>query len=71
MELKSWPESSQVSITWYFPDTQALRVNFRTGAEYRYDKVPREVWEKLKNATSIGKFINSEIKGKYEFVKTN
>ena len=39
-------------------------------SRYRYDGVPAEVWEELKQAESLGSFINKHIvKGDYDFVK--
>ena len=66
---KTWTNSSQVARTKQLPDTSTLVVEFKNGGTYQYSNVPAEVWEASLNAESIGKFIGSEIKGKYEFKK--
>lgn len=63
--FKEWPASTQVSATIYKGST--LTVVFRTGSIYQYAVVPAKVWENLQQATSIGTFLNKEIKGAYEF----
>lgn len=44
-----------------------LEVEFTNGSIYQYNKVPSEVYYALLNAESKGKFLNSNIKGKYEY----
>lgn len=51
----------------YSPEAQILTVTWlRNGTTTNYHAVPAAVWEAAKQAESIGKFYNSEIKGKYE-----
>ena len=67
---KSWVGlSSQVMTTSYNPETKVMRVTFNTSGTYAYSNVPEEVWNESLKATSIGKFINSYIKNKYDFKK--
>ena len=60
------------SVIHHFIYDQAksrLRVFFLSGITYDYMNVPRELYEKLRNALSKGKFLNKHIKGKYPFEK--
>lgn len=66
---KTFTNSSQVDSIEYFADDKKMRVVFKTGATYDYFNVPKDVYERAEQAESIGKFINSEIKGKYEYKK--
>ena len=44
-----------------------LLVEYLSGVQYKYKGVPKELYEKLLEADSKGRFMNSEIKGKFEF----
>jgi hypothetical protein len=46
-----------------------LRVFFISGIAYDYINVPGDLYEKLRQALSKGKFLNEHIKGKYPFEK--
>lgn len=46
---------------------EGLIVEFNSGAKYKYKGVTEETYKKLLEAESKGRFINSEIKNKYEF----
>ncbi len=46
-----------------------LRVVFISGIAYDYLNVPKDMYEKLKNAFSKGEFLNKHIKGKYPYEK--
>lgn len=64
---KTFTNSSQVSQINYVPDEKIMGVTFLTGKRYQYFDVPKEVFERAKSAESIGKFLNSEVKNKYEY----
>lgn len=64
---KSFTNSSQVSLIEYKDGN--LEVLFLTGKKYRYHTVPKEIWQRALAAESIGKFLNSEIKGKYTYAQ--
>lgn len=64
---KKIENSSQVSLIEYKDGN--MEVLFLTGKKYRYHTVPKEIWEKALAAESIGKFLNSEIKGKYTYTQ--
>lgn len=46
-----------------------LFVTFSKGTEYLYKNVPNEIYEDLVKAESVGKFLNMNVKGKYEYVQ--
>lgn len=68
MEIKIW-ESSTVHLTEYNSENQTLKVEFKNGNIYEYYKVPLNVWESLLEADSIGKYLNTHIKGAYDYKK--
>lgn len=49
--------------------SNVMIVTFNNGGKYAYLDVPENIWKLSLVTTSIGKFINSSIKGKYEFKK--
>lgn len=63
---KDWPNSSNIATTQYNEVTNHLDITFKNGLRYRYYDVPASEWETLKDAESIGKYINTRIKGHYQ-----
>lgn len=64
------PGSTCFSSIGYDSGTGTLVVTFRdSGASYAYDEVPKSVWNKLKNADSMGGYYNKNIKGQYDCTK--
>ena len=61
--------SSVVAAIRYDEKTSKLRVIFQSGNIYDYIKVPEEVYNNMKRASSKGEFLNKEIKPNYEFEK--
>lgn len=60
-------ESSNVAaVAWHGGD---LFVRFHSGGTYRYEGVPRGVFESLLAAPSKGKFLAAHVKGRYEYAK--
>lgn len=59
-------ESSSVSAVGYDPATFELEVEFRNGRSYRYQLVPIAVYRLLLQAPSIGKFVNEQLKPRFE-----
>ena len=51
----------------YDKEKQILRVEFGSGSIYNYLDVPESVYKEMKDAPSVGRFFNSEIKDKYGF----
>ncbi|MBP6421585.1 MAG: KTSC domain-containing protein [Propionivibrio sp.] len=61
-------KSSQVKAFGHDPATNTLAVEFNSGV-YHYAGVPAEVFEEMKKAESVGRFLGQSIKGKFEFSK--
>ena len=67
MELTS-VKSSQISSIGYSDEHKVLAIEFiRNDALYYYADVEKEVFERMLEAESVGRFLGSEIKGKYEY----
>lgn len=62
-------ESSNVESIGYDESAQILRVKFISGGTYDYKNVPVMEYEQLKNASSIGSYLNRNIKGSYAYDK--
>lgn len=43
-----------------------LIVEFKNGRKYKYEKVPKELVEAFEKSESKGKFLNQNIKNKFE-----
>ena len=65
MKLLEVINSSSVKRIEYDEDKFELSVKYTSGATYKYMGIKPEVYDKLVLAESKGKFIASEIKGKY------
>jgi len=62
--------SSNVEAVGYDPASQELHVRFLgTGQTYVYYEVPEWVFEELKNAASIGSYLNRQVKGRFQHAK--
>jgi len=59
--------SSVVAAMHYDAGKEVLRVIFVSGMIYDYKDVPEKVYKEMKTSTSKGTFLNTKIKGKYEF----
>ena len=68
-EREDMPEvsSSAVNRVEHDPDSGRLQIWYSGGDRYSYFDVPREKYEALLAAPSIGAFVNSEIKPHYRF----
>ena len=68
-EWISTPQSSNVAGFCYYDSTQVLTVELNSGTRYNYYDVPNHIYEGMKTAESIGKYLNSEIKGHYRYAR--
>lgn len=59
--------SSNLHSIQYEPSTQVLTVYFLNGTAYNYYDVSAAVWANFQTAASKGKFLASNIKGKYSY----
>lgn len=62
-------KSSNISFAEYDPFMKILSITFSTNTKYEYIDVEQEIFDELKEATSAGKYFNTQIKGKYLFLK--
>ena len=72
--LQDTPNSDCFSAIGYDAETETLVVIFRhnnggKGAKYAYYDFPADMWERFTAADSLGRFLNKEIKGHYEYEK--
>ena len=63
--------STVVKAMQYDAQTHTLRIMYVSGIVYDYKDVPADVYEAMKISGSKGIFLNTQIKGKYEFEKVN
>jgi hypothetical protein len=59
--------SSMASTISYNEETQELIITYNSGKSYAYAGVTEDVAVGVSNAASVGEFINSEIKGRYQY----
>ena len=53
----------------YNADSETLKIIYVSGNVYDYLKVPPQVYEAMRSATSKGTFLNKQIKGHYRYKK--
>lgn len=61
--------SSTIESVAHDPDTRSMEVKFKSGSTYRYDGVPAELHGDMMQSSSVGKFLNDNIKGRYSHEK--
>lgn len=61
--------SSNIEAIGYDPATQELHVRFLTSGTYVYYNVEEWVFDELMQADSKGIYLNSNIKGRYDYAK--
>ena len=61
--------SSNVAAVGYDPNTMTLEVEFRNGAVYQYFDVPETVYHDLVSASSVGRYLNQNIKASYRYAQ--
>lgn len=60
-------KSSNLRRIVYSRSIQELRVEFKSGALYRYDGVPKRIAKEMFTASSMGRYLHYRIKGKYPY----
>lgn len=61
--------SSTVVSAGYDEGSRAMEIEFVGGAVYRYDGVPRRVFEELLAADSVGRYFNEQVRDVYAFTR--
>ena len=60
-------DSSNVAAVGYEEDSQTLQVAFNNGSTYQYFDVPQAIFEGLLGASSVGQYLNQNVKGAYRY----
>jgi hypothetical protein len=53
----------------YDNTSRTLEVQFKTGTVYQYFDVPQQVYNELIHASSIGGYINANLKGHFRYAR--
>ena len=61
--------SSHVASVGYDLNTMTLEVEFRNGAVYQYFDVPETEYQHLMSASSVGTYLNQNIKASYRYAQ--
>lgn len=59
--------SSNVASIGYDEDSSTLEIEFNNGTIYQYFDVPNNIFEGLRNSSSIGGYLAANIKGVYRY----
>lgn len=62
-------KSSQVKAHGHCAATNTLCVEFKSGGTYHYQNFSAQDYEALRKAESVGKYLQSNVKGKFKFAK--
>lgn len=62
-------ESSNIEQVGYEEESETLQVEFKNGGMYQYFDVPQHVYEELRDADSVGRYLAYSIKGTYRYSK--
>ena len=63
--------SSNIASIGYDSHNHILEVEFHNGSIYHYLNVPASIYDELMEANSHGKYLNSMIKGTYQYQRVN
>lgn len=66
---KMWPESKNISRTYYDTIQDILEIEFRNNHVYHYIDVSMSIWMELLKTDHIGKFYSEKIKGSFRFIQ--
>jgi hypothetical protein len=61
--------SSNIQTVEYNEDINTLVVEFKSGAKYAYSNVPKEVFDRMITASSIGSYLNENIRNRYTYIR--
>ncbi len=62
-------QSSNIRSVGFEASSSTLEVEFNSGSVYQYLNVPESEYEGLMDAGSKGRYLNGNIKGRYEDIK--
>ncbi len=61
--------SADLCSVGYDEESMTLEIEFKKGAVYQYNGVPREEYQNLMSAPSHGRYFNANIKNRYSYMK--
>jgi hypothetical protein len=61
--------SSNIQTVEYNEDINTLVVEFKSGAKYAYSNVPKEVFDRMITASSVGGYLNENIRNRYTYIR--
>lgn len=61
--------SSSLRSVGYDESTETLEIEFHNGRVYRYYDVPREVYEELMSAESLGSYFVENIRDNFRYAR--
>ena len=61
--------SSNVAEIGYDEPRRVLEVLFKTGNVYQYFDVPPQEYQALMQASSLGQYLNANIKGRFRYAR--
>lgn len=61
--------SSNIASIGHDANSETLEIEFLNGSVYQYFDVPRKVFEELRDSSSVGGYLASNIKGIYRYSK--
>lgn len=62
-------DSSAVKAYWYDQNKEQLKIRYPSGDVYTYLDVPPKVVKRMESATSMGRFLNKNIKPSFAYRK--
>ncbi len=62
-------DSSNIAAIGYDNDSETLQIEFNNGTTYQYFDIPEQVFERLRDADSVGGYLAAQIKGNYRYSK--
>tara|TARA_R110002050_G_scaffold3249_3_gene17203 strand:- start:52970 stop:53179 length:210 start_codon:yes stop_codon:yes gene_type:complete len=61
--------SSNISEIGYDEPSRTLEVLFSNGSVYQYFDIPPQIYTELLHAGSVGRYLNSTIKGHFRYAR--
>ena len=62
-------DSSNLASVGYDEENQILEIEFNHGGVYQYSDVPKDEYDSLMNADSLGSYFYHNIRDVYDYVK--
>lgn len=62
-------QSSNILSVGYDPSSLTLEVEFKNGTVYQYFDVPQSTFDALLAASSVGQYLNTNVRGVFRFAK--